>query len=303
MLEGFSIRYRRLLSGAADGIPAWTPLVAAGDDTGLFGPTDAAWVVHGDIATMIGGVRALIMQALHPGCLAGVVQHSRYEEDVLGRLSGTIRWLTIATFGSREAIAAESERVRQMHAQVRGKYHDADGERRQYRADDPRLLLWVHLAFTDSFRETHHRYGDQPINEDEYVRQWAEAVVPLGLADAPRSAAALATTMDGFAQELRVDDTTRRVVDFVRRAPLPRAARPVYRLLWWAAVDSLPDAVRAELRLRRPPAALTRALTRLLLGGMRWALGSHSPLEAAALDRHRRLADDSDRADGTRLAG
>lgn len=102
--ENLSKRFRKLLSGDPQGIPPWLPIVAEGDEPGLFLPTDAPWIVHADFATLVGGIRALLMQALHPGSLAGVAQHSRYEEDPLGRLSGTIRWLTITTFGSKTAI-------------------------------------------------------------------------------------------------------------------------------------------------------------------------------------------------------
>mgnify|MGYP002141695644 FL=1 len=77
--EFFSVRFRRLLSGAKDGVPPWLQIIADGDTDGLFLPNEAPWIVHRDFATLVGGVRALLMQALHPGSLAGVMQHSRYE--------------------------------------------------------------------------------------------------------------------------------------------------------------------------------------------------------------------------------
>ena len=89
------------------------------------------------------------MQALHPGSLTGVAQHSRYEQDPLGRLSGTIRWLTVTTFGSHEAIKGEAARVNRMHKTVSGSYETAAGETKDYRAADKDLLLWVHVAFMD----------------------------------------------------------------------------------------------------------------------------------------------------------
>ena len=73
-------RFRTILSGSPDA-PPWLEEVASGDDPGLFLPTDAPWIVHANMATLVGGVRALLMQALHPGTLAGVAQHSRYEKD------------------------------------------------------------------------------------------------------------------------------------------------------------------------------------------------------------------------------
>jgi uncharacterized protein (DUF2236 family) len=63
------------------------------------------------MATLVGGVRALLMQALHPGSLAGVRNHSRYQNDPLGRLAGTIQWLTVTTFAARESILREAGRT------------------------------------------------------------------------------------------------------------------------------------------------------------------------------------------------
>ena len=91
--------FRRIISGDPEGTPEWVRQLADGVDPGYFGPGSAAWTVHGSLPTLVGGVRALLMQALHPGALAGVVQHSRYEEDPLGRLAGTTQWLTVVTFG------------------------------------------------------------------------------------------------------------------------------------------------------------------------------------------------------------
>jgi uncharacterized protein (DUF2236 family) len=289
--EELARRFRRLLSGAQNGVPEWTSLVAAGDDPGYFSPTDAPWVVHADFATLIGGIRALLVQAMHPGSLAGVVQHSRYEEDVLGRLSGTIRWLTTTTFASTTAIADEAARVRHMHERVRGNYTDADGQRRDYRASDQDLLSWVHLAFTDSFLSAHMLYGGRQIpgGPDAYIKQWGRAVVLLGLEAPPESLAQLRAQMREFDARLVVDERTKRVVRFIRGAPLPALARPLYRLLFYAAVDSLPDTYCQRLGLRRLPSPLVRALTRLALRAMRAIVGTSSPLEEAALQRLHRL--------------
>lgn len=285
----FSRRFRALLSGSANGVPAWTPDVLNGSDAGLFGPEDAPWIVHADLATLVGGVRALIMQALHPGSLAGVVQHSRYEEDVIGRLNGTIRWLTISTYGARDTIEAEAARVRAMHDRVRGRYVGAEGDMHTYRASDTDLLQWVHIAFTDSFLAVHRAYGRRPVSQDDYVRLWGQAVAPLGLTEVPTSLAELQAEIHRFVPHLVIDERTRKVLAFVRRAPLPRGARPVYRLVYWAAVDSLPDEIRRQLPLPCPPRWLVRPATHLLLGAMRLVLGDRSPVEDAALERLQRL--------------
>ena len=143
------------LSGTDDGSPQWVRDLALGSDAGFFGPGSAAWAVHGGMATMVAGIRALLVQALHPGAMAGVHDWSRYREDPLGRLTGTIRWLITVTFGDRATAERSSAMVRGLHKRVEGEYVDAFGMRRTYRAGDPELIEWVHLAFTDSFLTCH----------------------------------------------------------------------------------------------------------------------------------------------------
>ena len=180
--------FRRLVSGDPDGTPEWVRGMAHGTDEGYFGPESAAWAVHGSLPTLVGGIRALLMQALHPGALAGVRQHSRYKEDARGRLAGTTQWLTVVTFGDTAAADRECARVRGMHGKVRGTYDGPAGPR-AYAASDPDLLRWVHIAFTDSFLATHRVWGGPiPGGEDAYVREWAKAGELVGVVDPPRSA-------------------------------------------------------------------------------------------------------------------
>ncbi len=285
--ENLSKRFRKLLSGDPQGIPPWLPIVAEGDEPGLFLPEDAPWIVHADFATLVGGIRALLMQALHPGSLAGVAQHSRYEEDPLGRLSGTIRWLTITTFGSHTAIKNEAGRVNRMHERVSGEYETADGERTGYRAADPHLLLWVHIAFMESFLRAHQNYSKREIpgGADAYVRLWARSVEPLGLNSAPQSESELFATLEEFKSELVVNQKTRSVISWIKRAPLPPLAKPVYALLFQSALATLPDEYREMIGLKGLPLWFTGPVTTSLLRFMRFAIGPESPIEDAARAR------------------
>ena len=288
--ENLSRRFRKLLSGASDGIPPWLPVVAEGNEPGFFVPGDAPWVVHGDFSTLVGGVRALLMQALHPGSLTGVSQHSRYEADPLGRLSGTIRWLTVTTFGSVTAINNEANRVNRMHDRVTGEYETATGETRSYRAADKDLLLWVHVAFMDSFLRAHQNYSKRPIpgGADAYVKLWSKSVGPLGLEEVPMSEKELLATLDNFYPQLSVTDETKNVIRWIRKAPLPLLAKPVYVLLFHSALASLPGNYRSLIGIRGWPLWLTRPLTTTLLRVMRWAIGPESPIEDAAVKRLKR---------------
>ncbi len=264
--------------------------IGHGDGEGFFLPSDAPWIVHADLATLVGGIRALLMQAMHPGSLEGVRSHSRYRQDPLGRLAGTIRWLTITTFASREVIQSEAGRVNRMHDRVKGSYQAADGSQRHYRAADPDLLLWVHVAFMESFLRCHQAYSAIPIpgGADAYVRLWARSVEPLGLSEAPHSEAELIECMARFHQQLCVTDATRDVIAWIRNPPLPPLARLMYAGLFQAAVRTMPEPLRQLAGLDTLPEPLVVPPTRLLLRLIRLAIGPESPLEQSAIDRLRR---------------
>ncbi len=289
--EYFSRKFRKLLSGAKDGMPPWLDAVAGGDDPGLFLPSDAPWVIHRDFSTLVGGIRALLLQAMHPGALAGVAQHSRYEEDPLGRLSGTIRWLTVTTFGSKEAVSQEANRVNRMHDRVSGTYIREKGQEVKYQASDKDLLLWVHIAFMDSFLRSHQLYSKAPIpgGADAYVRLWGKSVEPLGLDNVPKSEAELVQTLESYSNVLRCDEKSRSVINWIKKAPLPLVAKPIYHLLFQAALASLPSQIQQQIGMRSWPLWILRPMVTNLLAFLRFAIGPDSPIEDAAIARLRRL--------------
>jgi uncharacterized protein (DUF2236 family) len=259
----------KLLSGQESGIPKWIADLELGEDAGYFPVGGAVWTVHCNIATLAAGPRALLVQALHPGAMAGVHDHSRYREDPFGRLAGTIRWISTVSYGSTGQARAASAFVSSLHTRVRGTYPGADGVPVPYAASDPDLLAWVHLAFADSFLRTHLLLGTRPIpgGPDAYVREWAVAGELMGVADPPRSVAELDRQLDDVWASgiLRVDERVRDAVRFIRRPPLPLPARVSYPALFAGSVAALSPRARAMLGLRRPPAAAlvaTRALLR-----------------------------------------
>lgn len=283
--------FRRIVSGDPEGTPDWVKQLADGVDTGYFGPGSAAWAVHGSLPTLVGGVRALLMQALHPGALAGVMQHSRYEADPLGRLAGTTQWLTVVTFGDTVQADRECARVRGMHRKVRGTY-PVGGEMREYSAGDPDLLRWVHVAFTDSFLATHRVWGGPiPGGEDAYVREWAKAGELVGVVDPPRSVAELNDQVRDFGPELRGDEAAWNTVNFIRSAPVPLPAKAPYSVLFAGAVATISESHRRILRLPRVPMTVAKPAVGALLGGMSMVLGPSSPSMRNAHDRVERLDD------------
>ncbi len=275
---------RRMLAGSADGRPQWLTSLADPGDAGWFGPGSGMWAVHGSLSTLVGGVRALLLQSAHPLALAGVVQHSDYRSDPLGRLQRTNRFLTTTTYGSSTQAERAVRRVSAAHAAVAGTA--ADG--RRYAAADPRLLLWVHVALTDSMLVAARAYGPVDVDPDGYVADAAVVARALGVPDPPRTAGELSTVLEAYLPELSADDSTREVVRFLLAPPLPLAAQPAYQVLCRAAVDLLPRWGTELLGLPDRPGfvrAADRAACATLLGSLRRVLGPQSPGERAARSR------------------
>ena len=294
MKERIANKFREIVSGSPDGMPDWVKLIAHGEGPGLFGEGSAVWEVHGTVATLVGGIRALLLQAAHPAALTGVSEHSRYESDPLGRLAGTSRWLTITTFGSEEAIAKEAARVNAMHNHVKGEFAAKSGEIKGYRASDPRYLLWVHCAFTDSFLTAHQTFN-YPITKgaDAYVAEWSQSATGLGLVDAPQSVAELKATMDEFlANDLATSAATADVVKFIMKPPLGRAPLLFYRVLAKTAITTLTPAQQEILGLK-PVNRAWRIACAALLKLLAMALGKESPSQRIARERIARTSGES----------
>ena len=280
------------LSGNSEGRPKWVNKIATGDNVGFFGPGSASWAVHGGMATMVAGIRALLMQTLHPGAMAGVHDWSRYHDDPLGRLSGTIQWLITVTFADTVVAEHESGRVAHFHKRVTGTYRDARGQEQPYAAGDPELLSWVHVVFTDAFLQSHLLWGDAiPGGADRYVREWAKAGELIGVNDAPHSAAELAAQLEAFrsAGTLKSDARVAEAVRFIRNPPLSRGMLPFYRIMFAGAVASIPREYREMLGLKRSRLPAIWG-TRLVLSLVRVLLGPSSTSEDAARARLDRLA-------------
>jgi uncharacterized protein (DUF2236 family) len=253
--------------------------------------------VHGDASMFVGGLRALLLQSLHPLAMAGVAAHSGYQGDPWGRLQRTSHFLAVTTFGTAADAEAVVERVRRIHERVAGVAPDG----RAYAASDPHLLTWVHLAEVDSFLRAHQRYGEEPLDSygcDGYVEDTARVAEALGVVDAPRSVAELEERLAAYRPELAGTAEARSAARFMLlNPPIPVVARPAYGVLAAAAVGLLPVWARWPLRLPYLPvteAVAVRAAGSGLTKLIRWAM---TPDEAAASDPrgpHRRAEYDDD---------
>jgi uncharacterized protein (DUF2236 family) len=245
-------------------------------DPGLFGPDSICWKVHGDFTSMMaGGISALLLQALHPLALAGVWDHSTFRTDILGRLRRTATFISGTTYGSRHDALALIERVKRIHLGVTGVGPDG----RPYRASDPALLTWVHVAEVSSFMTAHLRYVNPllPIAaQDQYFAETARIAEMLGASAIPRSRAEIDAYLLAMQPELVASERTGEIVRILMNAPAPTAAmRPAGALMLNAGVDLLPDWAQAMLGFERFAGmrrALTRPGVRLVAPVIRWAL-------------------------------
>ncbi|WP_314193597.1 oxygenase MpaB family protein [uncultured Arthrobacter sp.] len=295
-LREWQAELKRTLTGSPDALPDWSRKFAQGEDPGYFLPGSAVWAVHGGVATIVGGIRSLLMQTLHPAVLAGVHDHSNFRQDTLGRLARTTAWIHALTYGSTAEAQAATGRVGRLHESVNGKYVDGGGNVRKYSANDPELLRWVHITFTDSFLRAHELWGGPiPGGPDAYVREWAQAGRLMGVEVPPESKAALNRELGEWLAggTLRCDERVAETVAFIRNPPLHPLLKPGYRVLFEAAVLSLEPGYRRLLGLRTarlgPLPLPVRAAARVTLAVVRSALGPASPSQLAARERLQRL--------------
>ena len=240
--------------------------------------------VHADSSMFVGGIRALLLQSLHPLAMAGVAAHSGYRGDPWGRLQRTSYFLAVTTFGRESDAQAAIRRVRAVHERVTGIAPDG----RPYAASDPHLLAWIHIAEADSFLRAHSRFGAQPLDQagrDGYVADMARIGAALGVQDPPGTEAELADRIRQYLPELRGTAEARSAARFLLLSPpLPIIARAPYGVLAAAATSLLPGWARRPLYLPRLPiteTALVRPAGHAVIHAIRWALTPPAPARAS----------------------
>lgn len=250
-------------------------------DPGLFGPGSVSWKVVGDVCTMVGGIRALLIQSAHPEVVAGVADHSRYREDPLGRLSRTSAYVTATTFGAMPEVEEAVERVKRAHRRVVGMSHRG----RPYSADASDLSAWVHNALTDSFLDAYVRFGRSPLTGDEadqFVAEQASIGRLLGADPLPETVAELRRWITEH-EAVGPSPGMAGAVSFLTDPPLEGVGLKIgYRILQAGAVATIPERLRDVLCIESFPGA--QEATRSLIAPLRWALGS-SPSWHLALIR------------------
>lgn len=264
---------------------------------GLFGPESTTWRIHSDPSMVVGGFRALLLQATHPLVMAGFEANSSYRVDPWGRLQRTGEWIATVTFGTRSEAEAAGARLRALHARLASGVEPETGL--AFRVDDPDLLLWVHCTEVESFLTTYLRSGGRLAagDADRYVDEMRASARLVGLdpAAVPRTTAELDDYFTRVRPQLRVTAVAAQgaIWGFVPPMPLwvkvMTPARPAWAGLISVAAGLLPRWARRLYGLPGLPttdlaaSAGARGLRRTLLA-LPDRVG-RNPAYAAALAR------------------
>lgn len=170
---------------------------------------------------VLGGLRALLLQAVHPLAMAGVAKYSDYRIDPWGRLRRTAEFVAVTTYGETPQALAAAARVRGVHRNLGGTEPESGTD---YRVDDPDLLRWVHVCEAESFLSTYLRSGatlDRG-GPDRYYDEMQRSAALLGCLDVPRSVAEVADYLRDVQPQLRVTAAAREATRFIINPPMPR---------------------------------------------------------------------------------
>jgi uncharacterized protein (DUF2236 family) len=247
------------------------------DPEEAYGEVDGvARLVHGELPSMlVGGLGSLFFQMLHPLAMAGVADHSRYQDDPLGRLLQTANFINATTYGTKDQARAAIDRVLVVHDYVHGVTSDGV----PYDANDPHLLLWIHCAEISMFLRGYRRFGARRLSDaeaDQYVAELAPLARDLGVLDPPSTVAELDATLLSFRHELRLIPEGAVARDFIAYGLMKsRLQRVVYRLFVLSAWALLPSWAQKTLGVRTNVVidrAFVRPATHVVCAGFRLAI-------------------------------
>jgi uncharacterized protein (DUF2236 family) len=260
------------------------------ENRGLFGPESVTWKIHAHPVMLVGGLRALIIQSLHPLAMAGVAEHSEYRSEPVFRLLRTVQYVTTVTFGTAEQARAAGDVVRRVHTYING-IDPVTG--RPYSAEDPATLVWVHCVEVHSFLAAYLAYGGRlsEAEQDRYLAEQVRAAELVGIPAAmvPASRAQLREYFESVRAELVASDLALEAIGFVVSPSFGTAALapavPLFRLLADAAVALVPRDLRELAGLERSRARTLSSAAVVAAATVLPAVVLRLPLAPRALTR------------------
>jgi uncharacterized protein (DUF2236 family) len=218
-------------------------------EAALIGPDSVSWrVFKNPVALWTGGIAAVILELAEPSIRAAIWEQSSFRQDPLGRLRRTGMAAMLTVYGPNSVSGAMIAGVVRMHGRISGE--NAAG--RRYSANDSDLLKWVQATAAFGFGEAYHRYV-RPLTPGQLDRFYLEGVPvsqKYGVVGAPRSRPEIEQLFRAMLARLEPSEG---VFEFLRimneSAAFPAVLRPLQRLLVRAAVDLVPEPIRARLGL------------------------------------------------------
>jgi uncharacterized protein (DUF2236 family) len=207
--------------------------------SGIFPPDAVIRRVDGEMALILGGGRALLMQLAHPMVARGVAEHSGFQSDPFSRLQRTLNAGYTIVFGTEEQARQTAAVVSAVHDRVTGP---------GYYANDPALLMWVHATLVDTALRVHARFLG-PLSPDEAEQYYAQSMVVgemLGvpLSEQPPDHASFREYVRSMVSSLEVSDEARRLAADVLHPKLPWVAEPLFTIGRQLTVGLLPRPLR-----------------------------------------------------------
>ncbi len=261
-------------------------------DLGLFGPLSASWQIHGDPSGFVGGIRALLLQALSMRAMRAVTEFSDYRADPWGRLLRTSDFIMTTTYRSEVAAANAIAQVRRVHESISG-FDPGSGQ--EYSASSPELLAFIHNCFVDSMLASYQVFV-RPLPPEIQLKYLAEQAVIARALGAKMSAvildpSRLAPAIEGFS-DIGMSEGARRAYEDISNPSFPSLAvilGPLWRLVFAAALDLLPPFAQEFYQVGDfRPAAILRARTVASVAQVaRLVLPSHPYLRSAKYQWYR----------------
>ena len=207
---------------------------------------------------LLGWTRAILLQLAHPLIAAGVYDHSSFRATpwaAASRLHSTIRAMLSLTFGTDAERQHALYGIRTIHTRVHGHLRTAVGPfaaGTRYSAEDPALVLWVHLTLLESIPLAYDCFvGTLTAQErDAYCAESAWVATALGApaAEVPQTwdqaCAQLAATY--ASGTLCVGPEARALSAAVIAPRIARLAPPLAAWNRVVAVGLLPAAIREQ---------------------------------------------------------
>ena len=224
-----------------------------GKDFGLYGPGSSAWKIGREVAVLLGGSRAVLMQLAHPLVAMGVYAHSSYMSDPFGRAKRTFMHGEYLMFGSLEKARRAAREINHLHRGVHGSLPTEAGAfstGARYDARNPELLLWVHATLVDTLLLCYQLFLgplSYEVQDDYYQQSKAEAhllgLPPEKMPGSVRDLQAYVQEMV-FSSKLAPTPQGRRLAQQVLFPPAPSILRPALHLNYQITSALLPQPVR-----------------------------------------------------------